>query len=143
MSSLLPPGYFPFGIRFSKISAREFFVVFYKAAANHHLETAQQPVVLVVPHTPLAQFRKTLQARFRKPVTLLQLAANQLGIAHQQSRHKVGLSHPALPRQKNLLAFFELPPTLSTHPPTHNRTVEGSSPSGPTIFYSFQKVITR
>ena len=95
----------------------------YKGATNHHLETTNQPVVLVVPDSPLVQFRKNPKARFQKPLTLLQLTATVLGITHHQPRHKLGLSYPALPHQKNPLAFFGLLRRFTTHHPTHKREV--------------------
>jgi hypothetical protein len=91
---------------------------------------------------PLTQFRKKPEVRFQKPLSLLQLTATRLGIAHPKSRHKLGLSRPALLHQENSLAFFSLLAIFPLDHPTHNRQVEGSSPSGPTIFHNFQRLIT-
>ena len=71
------------------------------------------------------------KVRFQKPVTLLQLTATQFGIAHHLSRHKLGLSYPALPHQKNPLVFFGLLPQFSTDHPTHKRVVCGSNQAPP------------
>ena len=97
----------------------------YKGATNHHLETTNQPALLDVPVTPASQVRPHPKVRFQKPLTLLQLTATQLGITHQQSRHKLDLNHPAPLHQEIPLRFFQLLPSISTHHPPHNRTVCG------------------
>ena len=81
--------------------------------------------------------RKKLVVRFQKPLTLLQLTANQLGITHHQFRHKLGPGFPALPHQKNPLAFFSLLISFSLEHPTHKREVYGSNQAPP----EFHKVI--
>ena len=50
-----------------------------------------------------------------------------------QVRHRVSLGFPALRCKKNSLRFFGLLEQFAAVPPTHNRQVEGSNPSGPTI----------
>jgi hypothetical protein len=92
------------------------------------IETTNQPVVPVVPDSPLIQFRKNDEVRFQKPVTLLQVTATWLGITTNQVRHKLGFGYPALPHQEKLLPFFSLLPNLSLEHPTHNRQVEGGGP---------------
>ena len=67
------------------------------------------------------------KVRFQKPITLLQLTATTFGIAPNQSRHKLGLSHPALPWQKNPLAFFRLLAKFTRDHATHKREVWGSN----------------
>ena len=58
------------------------------------------------------------EVRRQKPLTLLQLTAIHLGITHHQSRHKLGLSCPALHHQQNPLAFFGLLPSATADHPT-------------------------
>ena len=55
-----------------------------------------------------------------------------------QVRHTLGFGFPAPLRQKKLLIFFRLLPRFGPLTSPHNRQVEGSSPSGPTIFYKIQ-----
>ena len=69
--------------------------------------------------------RPQLEVRFQKPVTILQLTATQLGIAHHKSRHKLGLNHPAPLHQENPLPFFSLLTTFPVEHPPHNRVVCG------------------
>jgi hypothetical protein len=57
-----------------------------------------------------------------------------------QVRHTLGFGFPALPRLENPLPFFRLPPRFRPLPAPHNRQVEGSSPSGPTIFHINHRV---
>jgi len=54
-----------------------------------------------------------------------------------QVRHTFGLGSLALHHQKNPLLFFRLLPEFCTLTAPHNRQVEGSSPSGPTILLIF------
>jgi hypothetical protein len=60
----------------------------------------------------------------------------------KEVRHTLGFGHPALTCQKNPLPFLHLLPGLDPLPAPHNRQVEGSSPSGPTIFYINHRLIT-
>ena len=54
-----------------------------------------------------------------------------------QVRHTLGFGFTGLVHQKNLLPFFRLLPRLGALTSAHNRQVEGSSPSGPTILLIF------
>jgi hypothetical protein len=77
------------------------------------LETSESPV------ESDGRFRPPLKVRFQKTLTLLQLAAaTTFGITTNQTRHKLGLSHPAPPHQKIPLPFFSLLPTLPIERPT-------------------------
>ena len=58
-----------------------------------------------------------------------------------QVRHTLGFGYSTPPRQKNLLVFIKLHPRFGPLTSPHNRQVEGSSPSGPTIFHKIQCVI--
>jgi hypothetical protein len=52
-------------------------------------------------------------------------------------RHTLGFGYPAQTHQKNTLTFFRLLPRFGPLPAPHNRQVEGSNPSGPTILLIF------
>jgi hypothetical protein len=55
--------------------------------------------------------------------TILKLEVRWIGIGNNQAQHTLGLNYPALPHQENPLAFFNLLPRFTTHPPPHNREV--------------------
>ena len=68
--------------------------------------------------------RPQLKVRFQKPVTTLQFTALFVKVvATNQSRHKLGLGHPAPRHQEIPLAFFNLLPNPPVEHPTHNRQV--------------------
>ncbi len=64
------------------------------------------------------QFGPRSKFGIEKPLSTLQLTATTLGVIPNQSRHKLGLGHPALPLQKNPLHFFSLLASFTTHHPT-------------------------
>jgi hypothetical protein len=76
-----------------------------------------------------------------RKTALTNSADRSIGIATNQAQHTLGLSHPVPPHRENSIHSFVLLPDLPLEHPTHNRWVECSSHSGPTIFYSFHRVI--
>ena len=74
------------------------------------------------------------KVRFQKPVTLLQLTADRLGIIHHKSPHNLGPDSPALPHQKNPLTFFGLLASFSSDHPPHKRAVWCWNRSGVEIY---------
>jgi hypothetical protein len=79
-----------------------------------------------------AEVRSSVQESRYKSST--SWAGRSLGIATHQARKRFGLGRPALLPQEIPLAFFSLLATFPVEHPIHNRQVEGSNPSGPTIF---------
>jgi hypothetical protein len=76
---------------------------------------------------PCAMFRPHLEVRFQKPLTTLQLTAYCFAITNNQTRHKLGLYHPALLHREIPLPFFSLLATFPVEHPTHNRALYHSS----------------
>jgi len=70
---------------------------------------------------------------FEKPLPFFELLPAIQETATNPVRHTLGFGSHALPRQKNLLPFFALLSRFGPLRAAHNRQVEGSSPSGPTI----------
>ena len=74
---------------------------------------------------------------FKNPLEILRLPTAIPQTDPSQVRHTLGFGLAALPRQINPLFFMQLLPRFSPLPAPHNRQVEGSSPSGPTILLFF------
>ena len=75
---------------------------------------------------------------FKNPLEILRLPTAIPQTDPSQVRHTLGFGYPAPPCQKKLLPFFRLLPRFGPLTSPHNRQVEGSSPSGPTIFHTIQ-----
>jgi hypothetical protein len=91
---------------------------------------------MAVPFGPGSEFG------FRNPLPIFNLPTPTPQTDPLQVRHTFGLGSLALHHQKNPLLFFRLLPEFCTLTAPHNRQVEGSNPSGPTIFYNFHRLIT-
>ena len=78
---------------------------------------------------------------FQKPLRFFNLLTPIPRTDPNPVQHMLGFGFPALPRQKNLLPFFRLLTRFAPLRAPHNRQVEGSSPSGPTIYYKNHRVI--
>src|SRR5690606_22269984 len=74
---------------------------------------------------------------FRNPLHFFDLLAPIPKSDPNQVRHTLGFGYNTPSHDKNLLHFFGLLPRSGTLTASHNRQVEGSSPSGPTIFLIF------
>ena len=72
-----------------------------------------------------------------KPLRFFNLLTPTPKTDPNQVRHTLGFGFFAPPHQKNPLRFFRLLPRFGPLPAPHNRQVEGSSPSGPTILLFF------
>ena len=70
---------------------------------------------------------------FKNPLRFFDLVAPTPKTDPSQVRNTLGFGYNARGPQKNALAFFKLVAQFGSLPASHNRQVEGSSPSGPTI----------
>jgi len=70
---------------------------------------------------------------FRNPLHFFNLLAPPPQTDPSQVQHTFGFGYNALGLQKNPLRVFNLPTRFGPLTASHNRQVEGSSPSGPTI----------
>ncbi len=70
---------------------------------------------------------------FEKPLLFFELLLAAQETDPNPVRDTLGFVFPAPLLQKNPLHFFRLPPRFGSLRAPHNRQVEGSSPSGPTI----------
>lgn len=78
---------------------------------------------------------------FENLLRFFDLLAPTLQTSPLQVRPEFGFGSAATCPEKNLLRFFSLLNRFSSLTASHNRQVEGSSPSGPTIFYNFHRLI--
>jgi hypothetical protein len=76
---------------------------------------------------------------FKKPLLFFELLPAALETDPDQVRHTLGFGSRGLPRQKNPLHFFALPPRFAPLPAPHNRQVEDGGPTyrRPLPFKSF------
>lgn len=79
---------------------------------------------------------------FENLLHFFNLLAPTLQTDPSQVRPEFGFGSAATCPEKNLLRFFSLLSRFGTLPASHNRQVEGSSPSGPTTFYKYHRLIT-
>ena len=73
--------------------------------------------------------------RFPKSLPLLRLTGIPLGIDRHRVRHKVCFGHREMGPSEKRFGFLSFPTHKQRGKGTHNPLVEGSSPSGPTIFF--------
>jgi hypothetical protein len=76
---------------------------------------------------------------FKNPLAFFNLLRPTPQTDPNSVRHTVGFGYNAPRHQRNLLSFFSLLSKFGTLPASHNRQVEGSSPSGPTILIDFYR----
>ena len=80
---------------------------------------------------------------FENPLRFLALPPPTPKTDPQPVRHTLGFGYNAPELVDSPLPFLNLLSQFGTLPASHNRQVEGSSPSGPTIFDKNHRVIDR